>query len=473
MNKSLLLVACGIFWNVNAQEKYYYAPMINLANLNQPLENVGHDFGYVNSNKNNVPQGYYLWLDNQWYQITNAKSLFTSTDNGLAFYVNWEKREDLKIKDQLDVIYSYPIEAIDGYLSSRDQFDQLALVSIEEQPELILENAVVSSESFKEETVESPILDIIDIKEEVVREVIPFEVEKQQIVTDPISEITELKKNKSTEDSQNIPENAVQKEGIFTPAQPLDNEYANPYEIAVTNGFEGSVTEWIEMVTEKEGISPYEKALKEGYDRSETDYMRLLWGSKVNPEIDRKERDTKYVMDWIDKIKTSDGSTPYELALKHGFYGTFTEWVESVIGADGETLYNNDVKKGYKGTYRSWLESKLKLSNDELQRKEMLKKQNFVMVPNMTLSVSENPDEVSTFSLYNYYQMYYGSSVISSNSSSKSFEIKPEEIEYQITWFNKNEILIKSISGDGIIYYQKNPTYLGNTTNINVRYIIK
>ena len=200
--------------------------------------------------------------------------------------------------------------------------------------------------------------------------------------------------------------------------------------------------------------------------------MKYLWGSNVNPEIEKRERDTRYVMEWIDKIKKSDGTTPYELALRHGFYGTFTEWVESVIGADGEAIYNEDVKKGYKGTYKKWLEDKLTLSNEELLRKELIRNQSFVVVPNMTLSVSENPDEVSTFSLYNYYQMFYGESVVSSGNS-QSFTIKPEEIEYQVTWFNRNEITINSISPDGIIYYKKNPTYTGSTTNINVRYLLK
>lgn len=461
MNKYLLIAACSSVWNISAQEVYYYAPIIQLSSLKQPIEKVGHDFGYISSNRNSITQGYYLWLDDQWYEIVNSKNLFKKSENGLAFYIDWSRREDLKIKDGLDVIYSYPIEALDGYKSNKEQFEQLSQLQIAEP----IEQKSTSTEPSKIETTEiisleeaSPLLDIIDIKEEIVREIVDFVPEQK------VQEVTQV--------TQNQTEQKIEEE-IIIPAEWIYEEIENPYETAVKNGFEGSVTEWIEMVTEKEGKTPYEKALAQGYDRSETDYMRMLWGSKVNPEIDRKERDTKYVLDWIDKIKTSDGSTPYELALKHGFYGTFTEWVESVIGKDGETIYNNDVKKGYKGSYRSWIESKLKESNDELARKELLRKQNFIMVPNMLLSVAENPEEISTFSLYNYYQMYYGGSVVSSNANAQSVEIRPNEIEYQITWFNTNEIKINSISDDGIIYYQKNPSYMGKSTTINVRYLLK
>lgn len=472
MNKYILLTACSIVWNTHAQEVYYYAPLLPLTHLEQSVEEVGYDFGYVATNQKKMSQGYYLWLDDQWYEIVNAKQLFQSTSNGLAFYIDWARREDLKIKDRLDVVYSYPIEALDGYKCSMEKYNELSQVVVEDIiiPESKKETPLVDSsdrtESLPDQsTPNSTILDVIDIQEIVVVKQIPY-----NPTQDASSEDTELTPQDevadTTKDTQVV-------EDLIIPAEIPYEEEENPYEKAIKNGFEGSVTEWIEMVTERDGISPYEQAVAKGYDRSETDYMRMLWGSRVNPEIDRKERDTQYVMDWIEKIKTSDGNTPYELALKHGFYGTFTEWVESVIGKDGEALYNEDVKKGYRGSYRSWLENKLTQSNEELARRELLKKQSFIMVPNMQLSLPENAEEVATFSLYNYYQMYYGISVISSSSQSKTIEIRPEELEYQITWFNNNEILINSISQDGIIYYQKNPTFLGNTTQINVRYLLK
>ena len=456
MNKYLLLATFITTCNVSAQNIYYYAPIIQLSSLDTPIDKVGHDFGYL-PNSNNLTKGYYIWLDEQWYSITNAKELFQTTENGLAFYIDRSTKKDLLIKDPHDFQYSYPIEAIDRYITSEAQYNQLAVVTIETN------NAKSTISEVENTTIEeietsSPLLDVIDIKEEIVQKVIPYKESTEKNTLEGIEK---------TETPIEIIED--KKDAIYS----YQYIQENPYEVAVKNGFEGSVTEWIEYVTEKEKKSPYEIALENGYDRSETDFMRLLWGSKVNPEIDKKERDTQYVLDWIDKIKLSDGDTPYELALRHGFYGTFTEWVESVIGKDGEAIYNDDVKKGFKGSYRSWVENKLKLSNDEFARKELLKKQNFIMVPNLSLSVPNNPEEVATFSLYNYYQMYYGNSVISSSNSSKTISIKPEEIEYQITWFNQNEIKINSISIDGIIYYQKNPSYQGNATNLNVRYIIK
>lgn len=473
MKKFLLVTTSCMIWNAHAQQQYYYAPLIQLADMNQPLEITGNDFGYVNKKNSIIDQGYYLWLDDQWYKIVNTQGLFHTSENGLAFYITNDTKQDLKIKDQLDVIYSYPIEALDRYKTSQHQYDELARVVIEvtEEPQ----NLIVGNEEVEPNTIEpiiedtitySPLLDIIEIEEEVITEVIPFEPvtneNGQSVAIENTTNETILNNNQTSE---------TELEDIIQPAEIVQEE-KNPYEKAVDAGFEGTVTEWLEHIEKKEGRSAYEIALDAGFEGSESDFMKYLWGSNVNPEIEKKERDTRYVMEWIDKIKKSDGTTPYELALRHGFYGTFTEWVESVIGADGEAIYNEDVKKGYKGTYKKWLEDKLALSNEELLRKELIRNQSFVVVPNMTLSVSEDADEVSTFSLYNYYQMFYGESVVSSGNS-QSFTIKPEEIEYQVTWFNRNEITINSISPDGIIYYKKNPTYTGSTTNINVRYLLK
>src|SRR5690606_3735535 len=106
MKKFLLVTTSCLIWNAHAQQQYYYAPLIQLADMNQPLEITGNDYGYVNQNSSNIEQGYYLWLDEQRYKIVNNQSLFNRSENGLASYINDDTRQDLKIKDQLDVIYS-------------------------------------------------------------------------------------------------------------------------------------------------------------------------------------------------------------------------------------------------------------------------------------------------------------------------------------------------------------------------------
>lgn len=51
------------------------------------------------------------------------------------------------------------------------------------------------------------------------------------------------------------------------------------------------------------------------------------------------------------------GSSPYEIALKHGFTGTEEEWMASLVGARGSSPYELAVIHGFTGTEAEWLES--------------------------------------------------------------------------------------------------------------------
>src|SRR5690606_12013061 len=161
-------------------------------------------------------------------------------------------------------------------------------------------------------------------------------------------------------------------------------------------------------------------------------------------------------------------------ALRHGFYGTFTEWIESVIGTDGEKAYEHAKTKGFEGTYEEWIEKQLDASNQEVLRKELLTQTQMFVAPNIQLPLKQTDGaEPLEFNLYNYYNQYYGSPVISSGNSRTSVEIKPADLEYQITWFERDKIKIIELNKDGVMKYLPLEDIENTSTSINVRYLLK
>src|SRR5690606_29633574 len=199
---------------------------------------------------------------------------------------------------------------------------------------------------------------------------------------------------------------------------------------------------------------------------------KMLWGREVDVEIAKRDKTTAIVMEWIQSLNTSKGNSPYEMALKHGFYGTFTEWVESVIGTDGEKAYEHAQTKGFKGSYKEWIEEQLVNSNKEVLRKERLSQTQMFVAPNVALPIDTEATEALTFDLFDYYNKFYGSAVVtSSNEQQNTFEILPTDLEYQITWFEKDKIKIIELNKNGILKYQPLEEYTGTFSSINVRYI--
>jgi len=249
--------------------------------------------------------------------------------------------------------------------------------------------------------------------------------------------------------------------------------YINDYEKAVANGFDGTVTEWIESINILGGETAYQRAVNSGYKGDEAEWMRSLWGTNLDPEIQKQDKIASIVSQWISELNSSPGNSPYDLALKNGFYGTYTEWIESVIGKDGEKEFDLDVKNGFKGSYKEWIESKLEISNNDFLRKEKIRKNNFVVVPNLQIPLTDNLYEILQFDLYNYYITYFGNSLISSsNSPINTIQLLNTDLEYQITWFDRNLIEIIEISSQGIIKYRTLKKEETKSTFINIRFLI-
>ena len=135
------------------------------------------------------------------------------------------------------------------------------------------------------------------------------------------------------------------------------------YELAVENGFTGTVTEWLHSLKGtdgvngkdgtngrdgtngeqgadgKDGLSAYELAVENGFTGTLAEWLAFLKGKDGENGVDGKNG-----------VNGSDGKSAYIIAVEHGFVGTETEWLESLRGADGKDgLPGKDGKNGVDG----------------------------------------------------------------------------------------------------------------------------
>ena len=505
-------------------ETRYAVPYLEIKDVREMIDNGTSDFGYNINLHTATPflrNGYYMWVDDQWYEIINAGDVFVPyNDFETLFTIPKENETPLKIKDVNDVVYLYPIEALDTYKVSLNDFRALSKV-VEKQSPKLYEKSVTITEPEKPQIneVESEDVQIEELiaEEFQIKQTVQIEEEKPEqmanlpklnpvpeevMITseDPSSvlldvmEVVEIVKRKEIpfvveHSEETLEEEGVSAEIIVAEAEEPQKETvriaasstliipepSNDYEIAVNEGFDGTVTEWIEMIDAQGGKSAYEQAVEKGFEGSEREWMRMLWGRQVDVEVAKRDKTTAIVTEWIQSLQTSRGNSPYEMALKHGFYGTFTEWIESVIGSDGEKAYEHAKTKGFEGTYKEWIEQQLNQSNQEVLRKELLSQTQMFVAPNILLPLKQTEEDTEPleFNLYEYYNQYYGAPIISSGSSGTPLEIKPADLEYQITWFEKEKIKIIELNKDGIIKYIPLEGIENTSTSINVRYILK
>ena len=89
----------------------------------------------------------------------------------------------------------------------------------------------------------------------------------------------------------------------------------------------------------KDGLSAYELAVENGFTGTLAEWLVSLKGKYGENGVDGK-----------DGVNGSDGKSAYIIAVEHGFVGTATEWLESLRGADGKDgLPGKDGKNGVDG----------------------------------------------------------------------------------------------------------------------------
>lgn len=123
--------------------------------------------------------------------------------------------------------------------------------------------------------------------------------------------------------------------GLENPNLPDPEDLQGPpgksaYEIAVENGFVGTVEEWLlslkgaDGINGIDGISAYQVAVNNGFSGTEAQWLVSLKGANG--------------------INGTNGLSAYQVALNTGFIGTEAEWIISLKGANGASASNNFQK---------------------------------------------------------------------------------------------------------------------------------
>ena len=157
----------------------------------------------------------------------------------------------------------------------------------------------------------------------------------------------------------------------------VGNDGASAYEVAVHNGYEGTEIEWLRSLAGADGLSAYEIAVKNGYQGTEVEWLASLVGENG---ADGQDGASAYQLAVFNGYKGSeeewlltlvgptgaagkDGRSAYELAKEQGFQGTLAQWLDSLVGADGtagkngQSAYELAVANGFKGSLTDWLAS--------------------------------------------------------------------------------------------------------------------
>jgi aromatic ring-cleaving dioxygenase len=124
------------------------------------------------------------------------------------------------------------------------------------------------------------------------------------------------------------------------------------YELAMQQGFEGTMEEWLESIRGIDGIGlrilgslpsvvylPMDPLTNEAGDTYIIDYKMYVWDSKT----------------WspVGQVGPA-GKSAYQLAVQQGYAGTLTQWLNSL---KGKSNYQLAVDNGYTGDLASWLET--------------------------------------------------------------------------------------------------------------------
>lgn len=114
---------------------------------------------------------------------------------------------------------------------------------------------------------------------------------------------------------------------------------ADAYELAKSEGYEGSLTEWLASLKGADGDNAYKVAVRNGYVGNEQAWLASLRGSdgKDAYELAKAGGYQGSQTDWIASLKGKDGKNAYELAKEaQSFTGTLTDYLTSLKGAKGD-----------------------------------------------------------------------------------------------------------------------------------------
>lgn len=131
------------------------------------------------------------------------------------------------------------------------------------------------------------------------------------------------------------------------------------YDLAVTNGFQGTVQDFLDSLKGEDGddglpgvdgshgLSAYEIAQEAGFTGTEAEWLASLVGTPGQDGIDGDQG-----------VPGINGRSAYELAVESGFEGNLEDWLASLVGPkgqDGKSAYELAVGLGFEGDEATWI----------------------------------------------------------------------------------------------------------------------
>ena len=134
------------------------------------------------------------------------------------------------------------------------------------------------------------------------------------------------------------------------------------YELAVQDGYQGTLQEWLKSLVGKDGADAYEVAKKAGYTGSREEWLKTLVGATGLSayELAKSEGYEGSLTEWLASLKGKkgdDGDSAYKVAVHNDYVGDEQAWLASLRGADGKDAYEVAKAGGYQGSREEWLAS--------------------------------------------------------------------------------------------------------------------
>lgn len=131
------------------------------------------------------------------------------------------------------------------------------------------------------------------------------------------------------------------------------------YELAVQEGYQGTLQEWLKSLVGKDGADAYEVAKKAGYTGSREEWLKTLIGATGLSayELAKAGGYEGSLTEWLASLKGADGESAYKVAVRNGYIGDEQAWLASLRGSDGKDAYEVAKAGGYQGSREAWLES--------------------------------------------------------------------------------------------------------------------
>ncbi|MBQ8842814.1 MAG: collagen-like protein [Ruminiclostridium sp.] len=314
--------------------------------------------------------------DEETYEGDAAKQL---VEDYLYKYIGLSESE---VKSDYRTTYSFVKEAVGEIVDNLPQYSTKQEIKeavnyylLDNKSELI--ECIVSDVDF---SLEDEILDILgddatienqnDLKS-YIEEMIADQLEAYQLSADDI--ISALQKDPAVYDR--LIDDIIDEIGDSLKGEDGANGLS-AYELAVQNGYKGTLTQWLDSLKGQDGATgpagadgapgatgPAGADGTNGKDgESFEDWAKRNYGSVENfissISFEGWAKKNYGSVDNFLKVATgTSGLSAYDLAKQQGYTGTLAQWLESLRGEDGLSAYELAKQQGYRGTLDEWLDS--------------------------------------------------------------------------------------------------------------------